>query len=68
MALISYYVARFIANTRAKSGPLPEAAQPALLFPGAGRRAELNGNGSANGNGASDAYGLAPFGCIISKI
>jgi len=28
----------------------------------------VNGNGSANGNGASDAYGLAPFGCIISKI
>ena len=41
MALISYYVARFIANTRAKSGPLPEAAQPALLFSGAGRRAAL---------------------------
>lgn len=41
MALISFYVVRFIASIQAKSGPLPEAAQPALLFSGAGRRAEL---------------------------
>lgn len=49
MALISYYVVRFIANTRAKSGPLPEAAQPALLFPGAGRRAELKSYTASTG-------------------
>ena len=41
MALIAYYAERFIAKTKANSGELPEAAQPALLFSGAGRRAAL---------------------------
>ncbi len=41
MALICFYVQRFIAMTKAIGGRMPDAAQPVPLYSGEGRKAAM---------------------------